>query len=106
MDTATNLFVNYLRQEHEVEANPTEIAWEGIKMEHEEIDLDLLPQEILKTLPDPLLLLTASYLDEEDQEWIFCIATEVYFPIKWLHALCLREGELIDENVPLGLVDH
>lgn len=101
MNAATQLFLKYLRNEHDIEANPKEIAWEGIKMYHEEIDLNLFPEEILKKLPDPLLLLTASYVDEEDQEWIFCIATEVYFPTKWLHALCLKEGEQIDENVPL-----
>ncbi|WP_077214804.1 hypothetical protein [Bacillus dakarensis] len=73
MNAATQLFMNYLGQEHDVEAKPNEIAWEGIKMYHEEIDLDLFPKEILEILPDPLLLLTASYLDEEGQEWMFCI---------------------------------
>lgn len=106
MKTATILFVNCLKHEHGVEANSNEITWEGIKMYHEELDLDLFPREILKKLPDPLLLLTASYLDEEEQEWIFCIATEVYFPTKWLHALCLKDGELIDVSVPLDLDDY
>lgn len=53
MDAATTLFVNYLRHEHDVETNSNDIAWEGIKMYHEEVDQDLFPEAILKTQPDP-----------------------------------------------------
>lgn len=84
MNAETQLILNYLKHEYEVET--------CIKMYHEEINLGLFPEKILKKLPDPLLLLTASYVDEEDQEWIFCIATEVNFPTKFLRAQCLKEG--------------
>lgn len=103
MKVLNQLFVNYLKKKHNVKVDTKNVAWEAIEMYHDEIDLELFPQHILETLPDPLLILMASYLGEGNQEWIFCVATEVHSPYKWLHALCLVDGELVDVNVPLKL---
>ena len=63
-------------------------------MYQSEIEFGLFPERILKTLPDPILLLTGVYVDEYEKEWIFCIAAEVCQSTKWLHAICLRDGSV------------
>lgn len=98
MDAATKLFVNYMKREHAVEVNVDDIFWEGVTLYHDEIDENLFPVKELVGLPDPLLFLTVVYDDRFDQNYIFCIAMENE---KWLHAVCVRNGELYDENVPI-----
>lgn len=101
MEGATLLFVKYMKDKQKIIVDKPELIWEGITLYHEEIDPNLFPVEDIKTLPDPLLLLTTSYVDKEEQEWIFCIAAEVDNAYRWLYALCLKNGELIDKHISL-----
>ncbi|WP_245602205.1 hypothetical protein [Peribacillus kribbensis] len=39
-------------------------------MHHEELDNSLIPAEHLEKLPNPLLIETISYVDNEGYEWI------------------------------------
>ncbi|WP_117148886.1 hypothetical protein [Paraliobacillus zengyii] len=99
----TELFVNYMEKTHEIKVNINEVIFEGLTMFQAEIDENIFPVKVLKGLPDPLLFLTTVYMDQKEQEWIFCIVTEIDIADKWLHAVCIKDGELIDENVPLVL---
>ncbi|ERN52083.1 hypothetical protein [Alkalihalophilus marmarensis] len=107
MEPLSRLFSEYLWQEHEIDMSINDIhclVWEAVMLDHEEIDTELFPERVLDTLPNPLLLHTSSYTDEDEEEWIFCVVTDVYFSMTWLHGLCLKNGVLVDENVPLDLL--
>lgn len=100
---ATKLFVTYMKREHEVEVNVADVFWESVTLYHDEIDENLFPVKELIGLPDPLLISTTDFLDEHEHEWIFCIVTENDNAHNWLHAVCIKEGVLINDNVPLNL---
>ncbi|NEU30244.1 hypothetical protein GN156_05545 [bacterium LRH843] len=70
---------------------------------YDEIDPEMIPEEQLKILPDPLLLLTTIHVDEQDQEWIFCIVADNDNSTHWYTAVCLRDGELIDHHILLEI---
>ncbi|NEU30373.1 hypothetical protein GN156_06210 [bacterium LRH843] len=101
MDKATQLFVNYMKGKHDLDIEYNESIWEAVTMYHEEIDPEMILEEQLKILPDPLLLLTTNYFDDQDQEWIFCIVADNNDSSQWYTAVavCLRDGELIDNQI-------
>ncbi|RYG71221.1 hypothetical protein EU245_14810 [Lentibacillus lipolyticus] len=100
MDSATKLFVNHLKKAHGIKVNHEEVVSEAVTLYKEELDHEVFPTEYLKELSDPLLFVTMVYVDQQEQEWIFCLATKDDSH-KWLHAVCLKDGELVDRNVPL-----
>lgn len=101
MERATELFTKYMHKEHQIEIDTSEIVWEAVTMYHGELDYELFPIE--DNLPDPLLFLTASYVDNEEQEWIFCIVADESNSNIWYTAVCLLEGKLLDFNISLEL---
>ncbi|WP_112182541.1 hypothetical protein [Paraliobacillus zengyii] len=104
MNGKTELFVNYMKKTHNIKVNIDKVIFEGLSMYKTEIDENVFPVNVLKGLPDPLLFLTTVYMDQNEQEWIFSIVTEIDIADRWLHAICIKDGELIDENVPLDLI--
>ena len=102
MERATEMFVNYLKRKHDTAIDGAELIWEAITMYQDEIDHELFPIDNLERLPDPLLFLTTSYVDQDEQEWIFCIVTEEENVHRWFYVLCLKNGELVDKEIPLN----
>jgi hypothetical protein len=94
------LFETHMKRVHGLEIDIDETGWEGVTLYHEEIDPVLIPTNYLKGLPDPLLFLTTSYDDREEQEWIFYIVTDNDDATNWLFAGILKEGILFD-TIPL-----
>lgn len=103
MEAAKKLVVNHLEKVHGVEVNQAEIVSEAVTLFQDEIDPEFFPIEYLNELPDPLLFVTMVYVDQQEQEWIFCLATKEDDVHKWLHAVCLKNRELVDRNVPLDV---
>lgn len=95
------LFENYLKSVYGIKVELDESGWEGVTLYHEELDPNLFPEDALKNIPDPLLILATSYDDSKGQEWVFYLATQNDDATKWLYAACLKEGELFD-TIPLN----
>lgn len=101
MENETLLFVQYMKKKHgiDVDYKSAEIGGESVTLHHEEIDEDLLPEGKLDSLPDPLLFLIIGH-DEEEQEWIFGLIVDDEESSKWYSAYCLKDGDIVDTNIP------
>lgn len=47
-----------------------EVGYESFEFYHDELDHYLVPKEHLKKLPNPLLLETYTFVDENRNEWL------------------------------------
>ncbi|MED1561524.1 hypothetical protein AJ85_17045 [Alkalihalobacillus alcalophilus ATCC 27647 = CGMCC 1.3604] len=103
IDKATMLFVSYMERKQNLVIEYNENIWEAVTLYHEEIYPELIPAETLKALPDPLLFITTSYEDDQDQEWIFCIVADNDTSSKWYTAVCSLDGKLVESGIPLEL---
>lgn len=74
--------------------------WEGVLLSHEEIDPKLIPKDELKHLPDPAFFHMVSYLDEEENEWLFTVASHPDNSQKLSYALSMMNGERFDGWIP------
>lgn len=63
-------FVLTLKKTFHVAVKEADVGYEAYDFHHEELDDLLIPAEHLVKLPDPLLLETLSYVDDEGYEWI------------------------------------
>ena len=102
MDRATKVFANYMKTKRDIVIDATQV-WEAISMFQGELDHELFPIENIEQLPDPLLFLTTSFVDQQEQEWIFCIVADNENSEHWYTAVCILEGELIDSDINLDL---
>jgi hypothetical protein len=65
-----NWFVGRMKKLFDIIVVEDDISYEAYDFYHEELDDLLIPAEHLEKLPDPLLLETLSYVDENRNEWI------------------------------------
>jgi hypothetical protein len=63
-------FVGTMKKTFNIEVKREDVGYETNDFYHEEIDDLLIPAEHLVKLPDPLLIETLSYVDDEGYEWI------------------------------------
>ncbi|MGV3265854.1 hypothetical protein [Cytobacillus pseudoceanisediminis] len=69
-----NWFVNTLRAYFNVNAHPKEISYEGTELHKDEIDEFLVPQELIKNMPETLIFETMLFYDDEGIEWLGAVA--------------------------------
>ena len=103
MDKATELFVSYMKTNNDIVISDNELAWEAVTLYQGELDHEFFPIENIEQLPDPLLFLMTSFVDQQEQEWIFCIVADNENSEKWYTAVCILEGKLIDSEIKLDL---
>jgi hypothetical protein len=65
-----NWFVGTMKKLFDINVTEDDVSYEAYAFCQEEIDDLLIPAEHLAKLPDPLLLETLSYVDENRNEWI------------------------------------
>lgn len=63
-------FVETMKKTFKIVVKRDDVGYEAYEFYHEEIDELLIPAEHLEKLPDPLLIETLLYVDEEGYEWI------------------------------------
>ena len=85
-------FVKTLEDEFKVEVDRNQISYEGNELYLDEIDESLIPSEMTKGLPDPLLFETMMFEDEQGTEWIGAIASHPESR-EWLIEIILKNGE-------------
>lgn len=64
------IIVSYLWKNFQVSVGINESGWEGVLLHHEEIDQELIPEEELTRLPDPMLFHMTTFEDEKENEWL------------------------------------
>lgn len=69
-------FIDRMKERFETIVPEKSVAYEAYTFTHEEMDDSLMPLEDLEQLPDPFLLQTYLYVDQEDLEWIAGIVIE------------------------------
>jgi hypothetical protein len=85
-------FVETMKKTFHIEVKSDEVSYEGYEFYHEELDDYLVPIEHLKMLPDPLLIETLSYVDDEGYEWIAGYVLDEGRKEK-LYAIWIKKGE-------------
>jgi hypothetical protein len=65
-----NWFVGRMKKLFDINVVEDDISYEAYDFYHEELDDLLIPAEHIEKLPDPLLLETLSYVDENRNDWI------------------------------------
>ncbi len=71
-------FQSFMEQQFGITVESTEIGEEAVELYHDELMANLIPEEVLSTLPDPTLFYTFSY--EEANEWFVGVAVEEVTP--------------------------
>ncbi|MGG3803699.1 hypothetical protein [Metabacillus fastidiosus] len=69
-----------------------EVSYEEYDFYHEELDELLIPAEHLEKLPNPLVLETLSYIDEQGYEWIAGMVEEEETR-RLLYEVWIKNGE-------------
>jgi len=75
------------------------VGEEAVLLYHEELDKQIISEDVMKILPNPVLFHT--YIYNKKSEWIIGIAleTETNNP---LFLVCLKDEEKVYENVWIG----
>jgi hypothetical protein len=97
MNKEQKWFVERLERNFGVNAEPERISPEGYEFYHEELDEEMITAEMLRGLPDPLLLETLLYIDAEGNEWLGVIGVELETRV-WLIQVVLKNGETLLTN--------
>jgi len=87
-------FVKQMRERFCVIVEVTDVSTESNELYHDEIDESLVPIKHLDIHPNPILFQLVSYQDEEQNEWIACIAIEEE-AFNWLYVVWLKNGETV-----------
>lgn len=87
-------FIGTMKKTFDIEVKREEVGYEAYDFYHEEIDELLIPAEHLEKLPDPLLIETLSYVDDEGHEWIAGYVLDVATRRK-LYEVWIKNGEQI-----------
>ena len=87
-------FVGTMKTIFNIEVKKEDVSFEAYDFYHEELDDLLIPAEHLEKLPDPLLLETLSYVDDDGYEWIAGFVLEEGTRNK-LYKVWIKNGEPI-----------
>lgn len=87
-------FAETMKKRFNIEVNREDVGYEAYDFYHEEIDDLLIPAEHLVKLPNPLLIETLSYVDDEGYEWIVGYVLEEGTRKK-LYEVWIENGEQI-----------
>ncbi|MED4403936.1 hypothetical protein [Metabacillus fastidiosus] len=75
-----------------------EVSYEEYDFYHEELDELLIPAEHLEKLPNPLVLETLSYIDEQGYEWIARMVEEEETR-RLLYEVWIKNGQLLAYDI-------
>jgi hypothetical protein len=98
MMTYFDWFVGTMKKTFNIEVKREEVGYEAYDFYHEEIDDLLIPVKHLIKLPDPLLIETLSYVDDEGYEWIAGFVLEEGTRKK-LYEVWIKNGEQISYKI-------
>ncbi|WP_254656545.1 hypothetical protein [Bacillus thermotolerans] len=87
-------FAETMKMTFNIEVNRDDVGYEAYDFYHEEIDDLLIPAEHLEKLPNPLLIETLSYVDDEGYEWIAGYILEEKTREK-LYEVWIKNGEQV-----------
>lgn len=87
-------FAETMKKTFNIEVKRDDVGYEAYDFYHEEIDDLLIPAEHLVKLPNPLLIETLSYVDEEGYEWIAGYVLDMETRKK-LYEVWIKNGEQI-----------
>lgn len=85
-------FVGTMKKTFGIEVKREDVGYEAYDFYHEEIDDLLIPAVHLEKLPDPLLIETLSYVDDEGYEWISGYVLDMEMRKK-LYEVWIKNGE-------------
>ena len=95
-----DIIEEYLRENFQITVEIDGYGWEGVLLYHEEIEEDIIPDGCLKELIDPILFHMTTYEDEEDNEWLFSLATHPDDVHHLLYVTCFKNNELFTSWIP------
>ncbi|NRD77322.1 hypothetical protein HPT25_07395 [Bacillus sp. BRMEA1] len=87
-------FVGTMKKRFHIELKKEEVSYESYDFFHEELDDLLIPAEHLEKLPNPLLLETLSYYDDEGYEWLAGVVVDES-TLEILYEVWIKNGEQI-----------
>jgi hypothetical protein len=87
-------FVGTMKRIFNIEVKSEDVGYEAYDLYHEEIDDYLIPVEHLEKLPNPLLIETLSYVDDDGYEWIAGYVLDAG-KRKKLYEVWIKNGEQI-----------
>ncbi|MBP1932294.1 hypothetical protein J2Z37_002295 [Ammoniphilus resinae] len=89
-------FIDFMKGKFDVAVEINAVGEEAVLLYHEEVDENLIPQEILTYLPNPIQFNIYSINDE--YEWIVgvALAADTYDP---LYLVCLKDGERVYQTI-------
>ncbi|MEI2446058.1 hypothetical protein [Priestia megaterium] len=95
--------MEFMKEEFGLVLKRNEVGEETLILYHEEIEKELISEELLKIVPNPVSFHT--YIYNEKSEWIIGIALEAASNNS-LFLVCLKDGEKIYEEVLFGEKDN
>jgi len=85
-------FIDFMKEKFNVAVEINAVGEESVLLNHEEVDENLIPKEMLTSLPNPIQFNIYSINDE--YEWILgtALTVDTYDP---LYLVCLKDGERV-----------
>ncbi|WP_019720235.1 hypothetical protein [Heyndrickxia coagulans] len=87
---------DFMEEKFGVAVDTNEVGEETVLLYHEELDEELISEDVLQLLPNPVLFQTYIYNDES--EWIIGIALEEETNNP-LFLICLKDGTKVYEEM-------
>lgn len=87
-------FMKQMQDRFQLETVEKDVSYEAYLFYHEDIDEAIIPTEDLKHLPDPMLLQTYLFIDDENNAWIAGIVIDK-IERKLLYEIWRRNGKTL-----------
>ncbi|WBX81509.1 hypothetical protein PD280_07360 [Virgibacillus salarius] len=88
--------IDFMQLQFGVKVEKKAVGEETVLLYHEELDKKIISEDVMGTLPNPVLFQT--YLYSEETEWVVGIAIEAKTN-KPLFLVCLKGGEKVYEKL-------
>lgn len=92
LDEGIKWFVKTLEDEFKVKIDRSQISYEGNELYLDEIDESVIPNEMIKELPEQLMFETMMFNDSEGTEWIGAIVSHPDSR-QWLLQIILKDAK-------------
>ncbi|MFB1097414.1 hypothetical protein [Terribacillus sp. JSM ZJ617] len=88
--------IDFMEEEFGVAVESNEVGEETVLLYHEELDEQIISEDVLQILPNPVLFHTYIYI--EKSEWIIGIALEAKTNNPF-YLFCLKDGERVYQKL-------
>ncbi|MGE7769316.1 hypothetical protein ACQKMK_02125 [Viridibacillus arvi] len=94
--TTLGRFLQVLEKVMKEKIDLKEVGYETVELYRDELDTNLISEDVVKNLPDEVLVSSANFVDNKGDEYLMIDIT-LYENSELLSTVWMKNGELIEE---------